>query len=456
LNRHDFADPIEAPIELNRVAAKKFLPDFILGYSSGENEILSLPFFKMRFIHYDEYEDALRNETGYSQPEGRLVYLDSQYSQAVFLTNYLMQDEKVLLPIYKAIGIKSIKKFRIIIRQGVAVAKYKTEQNISPLKAEELEIDNKDVFELTYNLKVRPDVQSSELKAIDKLKNCATTQFFDVENQVLYLDYFIDADIRNKNGDLVESSQMKKAFQGNFESPFELFRAFQILLTLNLYDVDVQLKQDLYRSGSLYVNETVPTLPSDKRVMRFKDFTIEKEGTRDDILSKALSDGEHQYLHAMGICLLFKDSNSLFLFDEPETHFNPDWRAKFISTLKDCLSQYKVANMREVLITSHSPFIISDSHQENVLVFKNDFHNKTVTAERPNFNTFGASVNQITLKIFEKPETIGGLANAVYDDLYQRLENGEDPEILINIANDELGDSIEKVIFINSAIEKSN
>ncbi|UZD22299.1 restriction system-associated AAA family ATPase [Algoriphagus halophytocola] len=449
LNRHEFADAIEAPIELNRVAAKKFLPEFVLGYSSGENEILSLPFFKMRFIHYDEYEDALRNETGYSQPEGRLVYLDNQYSQAVFLTNYLMQDEAILSPIYQAIGIKAIKQFRIIIRQDVPIAKFRTEENITALRADELEIDNKDVFELTYNLKKRPEVQTSELKAIDKLKQCATSQLFDAENKVLYLDYFIDPDKRNEKGELIEISEMKKAFQGNFEDAFELFRTFQTLLSLNLYEVDIKLKQDLYRSGSLYVNETVPTLPSDKRIMRFKDFTIEKQGTRDDILSKSLSDGEHQYLHALGICLLFKDTNSLFLLDEPETHFNPDWRAKFISTLRDCLAQPRQKNMRELLITSHSPFIISDSHEENVLVFKKDDETRVVTAERPGFNTFGASVNQITIDIFERVDTIGDLANSEITSYETRFKEGENPEILIKEINSRLGDSVEKTILIN-------
>lgn len=440
--------------ELTRLEVKDILPEYVVGYSSGENEILSLPFFKMRFIHYDEYEDALRNETGYSQPEGRLVYLDNQYSQAVFLTNYLMQDEAILSPIYKAIGIKAIKQFRIIIRQDVPIAKFRTEENTTALRADELEIDNKDVFELTYNLKKRPEVQTSELKAIDKLKQCATSQLFDAENKVLYLDYFIDPDKRNEKGELIEISEMKKAFQGNFEDAFELFRTFQTLLTLNLYEVDVKLKQDLYRSGSLYVNETVPTLPSDKRIMRFKDFTIEKQGTRDDILSKSLSDGEHQYLHAMGICLLFKDTNSLFLLDEPETHFNPDWRAKFISTLRDCLAQPRQKNMRELLITSHSPFIVSDSHEENVLVFKKNDETRVVTADRPGFNTFGASVNQITIKVFGKSETIGNYSKETLDDLYRRLEDGEDKEKLIDEAFRILGDSVERVIFVNRASEK--
>ena len=33
---------------------KSFLPEYVVGYSSGENEILSLPFFKMRLIQFDE------------------------------------------------------------------------------------------------------------------------------------------------------------------------------------------------------------------------------------------------------------------------------------------------------------------------------------------------------------------------------------------------------------------
>src|SRR5476651_2567142 len=38
--------------------ADMLLPQYVLGYSSGENEILSLPFFKMRFVQFDEYYNA--------------------------------------------------------------------------------------------------------------------------------------------------------------------------------------------------------------------------------------------------------------------------------------------------------------------------------------------------------------------------------------------------------------
>ena len=57
-------------------------PEYVLGYSSGENEILSLPFFKMRFVQFDEYWNALTRQLSYpGHPETRLAYLDNGFSQ---------------------------------------------------------------------------------------------------------------------------------------------------------------------------------------------------------------------------------------------------------------------------------------------------------------------------------------------------------------------------------------
>lgn len=96
--------------------------------------------------------------------------------------------------------------------------------------------------------------------------------------------------------------------------------------------------------------------------MRFKDLWIQKSGIATNILSKSLSDGEHQFLHSLGLCLLYKDKNCLFLLDEPETHFNPGWRAKFITGIRNCFKDKESdSTMREMLITTHTPYLISDS-----------------------------------------------------------------------------------------------
>src|SRR6185369_2334557 len=113
---------------------------------------------------------------------------------------------------------------------------------------------------------------------------------------------------------------------------------------------------------SLYVNETISIPASHERITRFKEGELIKERVKNGLYVKAFSDGEHQLLHTIGLCLLYRYESALFLLDEPETHLNPDWRASYISTLRAAL-EADVAQERtspEVLLTSHSPFIISD------------------------------------------------------------------------------------------------
>ncbi|MCK4789469.1 MAG: restriction system-associated AAA family ATPase [Desulfobacteraceae bacterium] len=429
LNRDDYQENKET--KMSRGEVKVFLPRYILGYSSGHNEILSLPFFKMRFIHFDEYKDKLIKDDHYSQePEGRMIYLDNQFNQAIVLCNFLFQPQQVLKPFEKELGITAIEQFRIIIRKHHHLEIH--EELFHTLSDKEKQNETKTSKELTEKLR----------ESIDSLDHCATTRFYDHETDSLYLDYWIN-------------DATKEAFRLYFGSALGLFHVFQILLTLNLYTVSDAAKKELYESESLYVDETVPTPPSDQRIMRFKDFVIKKKGVADVMYGKSLSDGEHQFLHAIGLCLLFKDQPSLFLLDEPETHFNPDWRAKLISSLRECLeSDDSRSVMREMLIASHSPFIVSDCHEENVLVFKKDEKTSDISCTRPDFKTFGASVNQITIKAFEKIETIGGYAQNKLDELEKRFAQGEDAESLIKEANRILGDSVEKIIFINKLLDR--
>jgi len=154
--------------------------------------------------------------------------------------------------------------------------------------------------------------------------------------------------------------------------------------------------------------------------------------------------------------MLYRHEPALFLLDEPETHLNPDWRASYISTLRQALEADVGTSkvMREVLLTSHSPFIVSDCRQENVLVFTKDPETRKVTWTLPGFETFGASANAITMKVFGQTETIGDYAMQKINDLRTRLEAGADPQSLIKEAGKELGDSVEKVLFVNQALKK--
>lgn len=432
------------------------LPQYVLGYSSGENEILSLPFFKMRFVQFDEYWNALAKQLPYpGYPETRLAYLDSGFSQAILLCNLLFQDKATLQPFREDIGIGELKQFRIILRRSIPatrhqLAAFTSGDFIMSTETDDGRFADTDAVYLDpatgdYRLKLlhglEANARTQNTSIIEKLKRCATLHFHDEASDTLTLDYWVN-------------EHTQKAFRANFDdSPLALFQALQVLLVLNLYSVSETLKADLYTSTSHYVSETVPTLASDERVMRIKNFYFTKQGVEKPMLLKELSDGEHQLLHSLGLCLLFRDTNSLFLLDEPETHFNPDWRANFISRLRQCLpSSGEFA--QEMLITTHTPFLISDSKPQNVLVFAKEKASGEVSIRHPDYNTLGASINKITMNTFSKRETIGGYAQGLLDSLRFRFERGlEDKDALITEIDQKLGDSVEKVLLIKAILD---
>lgn len=424
-----------------------YLPEMVVGYSSGENEILSLPFFKTRFIHYDEYIQSIANNERYIkeqdkkwniQPESSLVYIDTSMSQAVMLANFLLQDEGVLKVFSDNMHVENITEFRLLIRDMDQVSL--SDKGKESLTKEEQKIEFEKDKDKQYIRSITHNLQ----QAIDSLKACATSWYFDKKLNELVLDYKV-------------TPATHIAFAEHFESSYDLFRTFQILLTLNLYQVKKNAKEQIYHSGSLYVNETIPQPPSDERVFRIKHFYLKKRFIDKPILSKNLSDGEHQFLHTMGICLMLQHRSALFLLDEPETHFNPEWRALFISTLKTCLeaSGKGYHLLRDILITSHSPFIISDCLPNNVKIFRRNEKTKyEVVSETPDFNTFGASINIITNRIFGNRSSIAKHALNKLDEFRKKYNEGSEPEELKRQLDLEMGDSLEKHLFLKKILPK--
>lgn len=437
--------------------ADMLLPKYVLGYSSGENEILSLPFFKMRFVQFDEYWNALTRQLSYpGHPETRLAYLDSGFSQAILLCNLLFQDDASLQPFREDVGIEALQEFRIIIKRSIEVSADAAEGFMAGDHVEKGYVQDdyaasnpalrkdSESGRYTVNLMQLLEASSNSAKNFDplvtRLKRCATLSYVDDATDTLILDFWVN-------------EETKKAFRANFEDdPLMLFQAFQVLLTLNLYSVNDALKTDLYRSTSHYASETVPTLASDQRIMRFKFVRFSKQGVAQPMMLKELSDGEHQLLHSLGLCLLFRKTNCLFLLDEPETHFNPDWRANFITRLRQCFSG--TDDTHEMLVTTHTPFLISDSKPDKVLVFAKDKTSSAVSISHPDYNTLGASINKITMNTFGKRETIGGHAQALLEALRARFEQGsEDKDALIAEIHQQLGDSVEKVLLIKAILD---
>ena len=413
---------------------KVYLPAHIIGYSSGENEILSLPFIKSRLIHLDEYRQAARdNYSGFEESENSLIYIDNNMSQAVLLCCLLFENEETLAPLRNIdnTGILGLRSFRMNIH-----------------------LHN---FEFQDEKKSIPVLWLIEQNQIANLKRCSTSWHLDQKTQTLWLDFYVN-------------DATKAAFKEHFRSGLECFHFFRLLYELNNHFVDEDTKVDVYRSKGVYTDGKLPVGNPRQDVFHFLDFYITKNikgiGVEKDLLLRSFSDGEHQFIHTMGICLLLKDRRSILLLDEPETHFNPSWRAKFIKILNDSITagnkgehsngSFNVHLLKDVLLTSHSPFIISDCLPDNVVLFEKDEKGDTTAkkASELGIDTYGTSVNLLTHRIFKNKETIGTYAMSKLKEFKKRFDGNERTEDLIEELNSEFGDSIEKLMIIKEVTNK--
>ena len=429
-----FDDTVEKiKIELNPTVGseqsapgKSYLPDHIIGYSSGENEILSVPFIKSRLVHLDEYKQNTKaGAFTFVSSENSLIYINSNMSQAVLLSCLLLENDEALKPIKDIdnTGIVDLKSFRM---------------NINLHKFEFQNDSKQNILELLENDK------------IDKLKKCATSWYLNSKH--LILDFYVN-------------DATKAAFKHHFEdNPFELFQVFQILYELNSHFITEGIKRDVYQSKGIYTDGKLPSGSPEENVFYFLDFYItkkfKKNGVVKDLLLREFSDGEHQFLHTVGICLLLKGTRSLLLLDEPETHFNPNWRANFIKILNESITagnkrnypngSFNVHYLKDIFLTSHSPFIISDCLPDNVILFeKND--KGVLSAKKASelgIDTYGTSVNLLTNRIFKNKETIGKYALSKLNNYKKKFATAQNKQQVIDELNEEFGDSIEKLLLI--------
>ncbi len=127
------------------------------------------------------------------------------------------------------------------------------------------------------------------------------------------------------------------------------------------------------------------------KITYFSDITTEKDNCFLDFkFSPYLSQGEYNYIELFSkIFYSIDKENILLLIDEGENNLHPNWQKQYIYYIYEFLninySQYNI----QLIITSHSPFILSDLPKENVIFLKNG---KQVDVD---IDTFGANIHTL-------------------------------------------------------------
>jgi len=99
--------------------------------------------------------------------------------------------------------------------------------------------------------------------------------------------------------------------------------------------------------------------------------------------------------------------------------------------------------LQEIVITTHSPFVLSDMRKRNVFVFDKS-ENKLKYIECP-IETYGASAGIILDAIFGKEDTISEKAKFELDELFKDIKNMGDIRRVVEQLNSRFGDSVEKL-----------
>lgn len=378
---------------------RRLMPDQVVSYSSGENESLSYWFTELDKEYSDEIQKSadIRREEKSTNP--RMIYLNYDTTSAIVIANYMYNGAENLNVFKDTLRIEGVKSFRIYLN-------FKYKSGYVRLSEEHIEIIEKfKKCSTIHNIETK-EVNYNQLKRkIDQPTLCS-------------FDFYVD-------------ELTVQRFRDEFDSAQDLYMAFRKFELLNSLKLSGS-----HRKSSLNKNvlHRPPTVGHEDRIFRIDDIILKINNPNISIPYIGISDGQHQFLQTIGTILLFENKNVLFLLDEPETHFNPQWRSQFVYNLhRETLDRYQ-----EIILTTHSPYVVSDCEQYNVFVFKREGEN--VTFDNIDIQTYGTSFDNLLKRTFNVKHTISQKA---YNEI-QKLMKSDNSEY-IQERLDNMGPSFEKL-----------
>ena len=116
------------------------------------------------------------------------------------------------------------------------------------------------------------------------------------------------------------------------------------------------------------------------------------------------------------------ENNILVMIDEIELYLHPQWQKKYMQLLLDSLTEiFKIDSNKKIcfILTSHSPFIISDLPKQNILFLNGKIEMK---------QTFGANIHTLLSDSFFMEEGLmGEFAKGKIEEVINYLNNQKSP-----------------------------
>lgn len=392
----------------------RHLPPLVVAYTSGDNETLSLPFYVSRSSYADAVTGAAIKNPDEVVPDNRLVLLDYSTHLEVLIANLMVAPIAVQTELVRHANLSALHSFRLVIQ-----------------------LNHPDGPKIRGKNPDRKGVQlTDELERyIHQLCSAATCWDFEQKQEIYILDYLVE-------------DESSKAFRAFWSAAMDLYRSLHKLAMLNDLMIPKKSRERIRRNiKNRKFASKLPEPQDELKVFRVEEVRFRKidiSGQVSDVDYVSLSDGEHQQAQVFGVATMFRERNTLFLLDEPESHFNPQWRAKLITRILELPVQG--LGDQEFILTTHAPFVPSDMRREQVRIFSKE--NDNLSARKPDIETFGATYDAILSHCFDVDPPISALAQEKINDL-KKTGTVEDIERAMPL----LGSSVEKALLADRLFE---
>lgn len=373
-----------------------FFPRKIVVYSSGHNEGVSdeIINYKLYSLVEKDNQKIKKNSSGEIINKGILdrynelfYYFDDTVSKFAILTAFLFKsgNQVVISQFLERVLVKSFK----------------------------IRLDSKDIYGNDICFDEKATYLINEIFRLNH-NNCGSDNGFECFE-------FLAADNEER-----EQTSLLAVFEG-----------LQRLYDYNIYKIRSKKRNNIIYGSAHNKKSLIDWNIGNNRVFELLEMTLKTE-RGSELELRDFSDGEYQVLQLISILNIFYGSNILFLFDEPETHFNPSWKSLFVSKVKSLLDPDS-----QVIFTSHNPEVITDLRRTSVVSMKSGIQYNL------QLETFGANPNMISANLFDKRNTIAELAKQKVDEYRNKLDKSmtkEDLETLKTEIENTLGDSSERLM----------
>jgi restriction system-associated AAA family ATPase len=422
IERKEGLEWVDCPME--KPATRALLPSRVIGYTSGDNETLSLPFLVSRSGYADAVgkqalarEPAANNQTPI--PDTRLMLVDYGTHLEVLVANLILGSTEERGALLRDAKLKELHSFRCVIQLAHSA--------VPKLSARDTSSGKRKGVQLTDELE----------SYIDQLKRCSTCHSYDERSETYVFDFLV-------------TDATREAFRFFWKASIDLYSALHKLSMLNDLAIPKVTRERLLRDiKTRRFASRLPEPQDEDRVFRFEQVRFLPQVGAGVVDYVSLSDGEHQLAQILGTMCMASLANALFLLDEPESHFNPQWRVKFISRMMDLPTANgrrgeagSASAQQDCLLTTHSPFVPSDMSREKVLIFRKS--EKGVEVRRPSIETFGTNFDAILEECFDVRPPMSEVPRRETADLMK----SQDREA-IKAGIGRLGDSVEKVFLMD-------